>query len=253
MNYNLKKGGNVTYISKYLTDTGISLLWDELKTTEVFKQPVMFETKNKECIEVEGTFAKSKSGITYQQILTDFYGDKIIAYPRYTTSMFDPYVNPRAYFNSDTYDTALKNWTPCVKKLKEEIEQQFNEQISYAIIHEYRSTADSIAYHSDREMNPRDKIYSISIGISRKFGFREKFNENGTLKTSGAAELELILENGCLTIFDYDAGYKNYKHSIFKGLKRDGHLCMNDPYSSCKGGHDIYKCCRINITFRTFY
>jgi hypothetical protein len=167
--------------------------------------------------------------------------------------MFDSYVNSNSYFNSDTSDISLKNWTPCVKKLKEEIENQFGDKISYAILHEYRSTCDSISYHSDKEMNPRDKIYSISLGISRRFGFRQKFNDDKTLKTSGPPELELLLENGCLAIFDYEAGMKNYKHSIFKGLKRDGHSCMNDPYSSCKGGFDWCGCSRINITFRTFY
>jgi hypothetical protein len=56
--YNLKKGGQVTYIPNYVNDIGVSLLWNELKTVEIFKQPILFEKKNGEFEEVEATFAK---------------------------------------------------------------------------------------------------------------------------------------------------------------------------------------------------
>ncbi len=269
MEYKLLKGGTVTYFSQYIPKRKTKLLWDELNPTEIYKQTCPFETINNTSIEVETKFGKNKnSPIIWKQLMTDYYKtkngnspeDSLTYYPRLSSSMFEPHVNPKVYLNSDTQDIGLKTWTPLVKELKEQIENEFDETISYAILNYYANTNNYINYHSDREMKENDKIFSISLGISRNFGFRQKFNDNTTtLKTSGPPEIKLDLQNGSLVVFDYEAGNKNYKHSLFKGLKRDGHSCMKDScmkdssYTKCDAAMDWCGCARINITFRTFY
>lgn len=249
MNYVLKKGGNVTYYPNYLSEDFTRQLWNEIYPSHTYKKNIDFKTKSDEIISVETNFGMSTSGVEWKQLISDNY-NKIFAYPRLTTSMFDPDANIKSYSNSDSSDISNTNWTPCMKYLKDYIEKNFNEKITYAIFQQYRSTADYLGYHSDREMNSKDKVFSVSLGIRRRFGFRQKYNDKGEIVTSGPPEFELWLENGSLLVFNYEAGCKNYKHQLFKGLKSEGHSC---PNSKCSAGQEWCGCTRINITFRTFY
>jgi len=272
MEYELLKGGKVTYIDNYISLKRSKLLWEELNPIEIYTEPYMFKTINNNYVEIEGTFGRSTAGVIWRQGVTDYYKTKnnsyepknnsyepknnsyklfLTSYPRLTSSMFDPTANATSYLNSDTSDIALKDWTPVIQKLKTKLETDYQDTISYAILNKYRNCSDYINYHSDREMKSTDKIYSISLGISRRFGFRSKFNDDRSLKTSGPPELELNLDNGSLIIFDCAAGNTNYKHSLFKGLKRDNHTCMNKINNICPGSIDWCSCERINITFRT--
>ena len=253
MQFELNKGGKVIYIANFLTEEFVKQLWNELKIQKIYNEPTKIKNKQSEKIEVEGTFGESKSGIKWIQYIADSY-NKLISYPRLSTIMVSPYDKKKDYVNSDTTEMPEIDWTPCMKYLKEHIEKSFNEKISYALLHEYRDTSNYLGYHSDRELSPKDKIYSISLGIKRRFGFREKFNSDGSIKKSGPADFELFLESGSLIIFDFDVGCKNYKHSLFKGLKSEGHTCMDKNKDSiCPSKLDWCGCTRINITFRTFY
>lgn len=252
MQYTLQKGGNVTYVPNFLSEELTKQLWEELYPNDISKITIDFKTKSGDIIPVETNYGVSKGGVKWMQVPSDAY-DKIFLYPRFTTSMFSKDADVKVYNNSDTVEISSKDWTRCMKYLKDIIEQTFNEKITYAVFQMYEDTSSYLGYHSDRELGPNDKIYSVSLGARRRFGFRQKYNEDGSVKTSGQPELEFFLENGSLVIFDYYSGNKNYKHSLLKGLKSEGHTCMDKNSNDCKSKSEWCGCTRINITFRTFY
>lgn len=126
--------------------------------------------------------------------------------------------------------TQSGDWTPLVSEIRDKIIKESAEkiikmtkkEINYAQMNYYRNGNDSIGYHNDKETQDGDFIYSLSLGVERKFQLRPI---DSTKMTH-----ELILGNGSLLIMDADACKKFYKHQVPKQPKIEGE--------------------RINVTFR---
>lgn len=164
------------------------------------------------------------------------YGKDNIS-PRVTSSMFDlmcPTPSVKKYWKEDAdwVKAGTRGWTPLMGYVKDHIQKSFGVKIWYAQMNHYRTGEDYIGFHSDKEMQESDIVFSISLGNKRRFGFRSKELNSGNF------EKELYLSNGSLIMFDYNAGKNNYKHSLPKIRKKD----LQD-HSHSFG--------RINITFRT--
>ena len=158
--------------------------------------------------------------------------------------------------------TGFSIWTEPVKKIKLRIEQMFSVTLTYCQMNWYRNGKDYINWHPDRELVPGDSIYSLSLGCTRTFLVKPKevvarssdtkpyddltvtttnvIDEKKTirdddkslkiLKNISATETMFRLEPGSLLVMNYEAGNKDFLHSLKK-----------EP-SISKG--------RINITFR---
>jgi alkylated DNA repair dioxygenase AlkB len=198
------------------------------------KTPILYASKYL----TEGltsALVKELSNQKWSQGSYKMYGN-VVKSPRLLSSMFDSddldlYKNghPNWGENLDWINNGTKGWTPLMKHIKESIESTFKVKISYAQMNHYRNENDHIGWHSDNEMGVGDQVFSISLGATRRFSFREKS------LTSGSSEVDLMLSNGDM---DYENGKDKYKHCIQKVLKRDNYV---DPTGFG----------RINITFRT--
>ena len=138
--------------------------------------------------------------------LTAWYGDHGKAY-RFSGSKFDPLP-----------------WTKELYGLKEKVEEFTEYEFNSVLLNYYRNGNDSVAWHSDNELelgnNP--SIASISLGQPRQFDFRHKSDHSG--------KYSLRLENGSLLIMKGDLQH-HWEHRIPKSGKDTGE--------------------RINLTFRT--
>lgn len=206
----LSLGGNVCLYKQFLSDELCSALATELQ------------------------------GISWVTEIYNMYG-KDIPTPRLLSSMFDVVcptkLTPKKgkpYWNEDTawVKAGTRGWTPIMKHIKEYIEATFNVVLPYAQMNWYRASDDYIGWHRDREMSSNDFVFSISIGATRRFGFRDGKQKSGPL------EYEVQLGNGDLILFDANAGNVNYKHSLVKARVCDKYV---DPTGFG----------RFNITFRT--
>lgn len=112
-------------------------------------------------------------------------------------------------------------WISDVETVKNIIEKKDERIITYAQLNWYKNGNDYIGWHSDKEVANGDKIYSLSLGATRKFVLKHK-------KTKKKYEIEL--KNGSLLMMNYEASNKIYKHALPKQLSVNGD--------------------RINVTFR---
>lgn len=66
------------------------------------------------------------------------------------------------------------NQSPTLAKIKQIVEGWSKIKLPYVLVHIYRTGKDVIPWHRDREAtNPATSIFSISLGATRKFRFRE--------------------------------------------------------------------------------
>ena len=75
MEYTLRKGGKVSYITNFLPEDFTRDLWRELKGTEIYTEKTLIKNK-----EIDVIFAKSQSGVLWKQAMTDYYGG-LVSYP----------------------------------------------------------------------------------------------------------------------------------------------------------------------------
>lgn len=246
--YNLLYGGQVKHYPKFLTEEFSIALYNELKGTDVTLEKTTIYDKQNNPHSIENISLTSPFGVKWNQIVTDSY-DKWVVWPRFTSSMSSEVITSDELWMKD----GSKKWTPLMKIVKDHIESTFDVKIPYCQMNYYRNMSDHINFHGDNEMGDDDYVFSLSLGTTRNFCFRRKFDDLGKLITSGPFELTIPLENGSLCVFDSLAGKINYKHAIPKGLIRDGHSkeCISNPNVSCDGGLPWCGCSRINITFRT--
>lgn len=152
------------------------------------------------------------------------YGGHSVATPRLLWAMRD-----HNYRLSHAYTvTGSSEWTEPVASVRDKICKDFGIYARYAQLNMYRSGADSISWHSDREVQPSDHIVSLSLGATRSFQFRPKHPVGRRLKSD---TITIQLEHNTLVIMDQKAASTHYQHQI--------------PKMSNEFNHS-----RISITFR---
>ena len=157
-----------------------------------------------------------KHEIPWAQGSYKMFGKPVIA-PRLLWAMGDN-------VNGKYIVTGFTMWSNVVRALKELIEKAFDVTLSYAQLNYYRNGEDYIGWHRDKEVEEGDSIYSISLGVTRRFILR-----NNDYKTS-PIKYEFHLLPGSLIVLNRYAANIGYKHTVPKE-KRITHG-------------------RINITFR---
>jgi alkylated DNA repair dioxygenase AlkB len=113
-------------------------------------------------------------------------------------------------------------WTPAVAELKAAAETTCGTHFNSVLLNRYRSGADSMGWHADREpeLGERPVIASISLGAARRFDLRH--NRTGTTES-------FQLKNGSLLVMQ-GATQADWRHRVPKELRVQGE--------------------RINLTFR---
>lgn len=133
-------------------------------------------------------------------------------YPDNNKDFLDPWGNP------DPFNDHLISHEE-ITMLMDLINEEFNENLNYALVNVYHNGDDYLGFHRDDKIKKGTSIYSLSFGATRKMVFKNNDEKH-----------ELILNSGTLLKFTYEQNQK-YKHSIPKQTK--------------------IKDIRINITFRT--
>lgn len=121
--------------------------------------------------------------------------------------------------------TESMEWTKNMLKLKKMVEKKTNRKYSYAQLNYYRTGDDYIGYHTDSEVQDGDVIASVSLGVTRKFTFRQI-----NYKDNDSDIYTMDLEGRSLILMNEYAAKKSWKHELPK----------------MKNVQDV----RINITFR---
>jgi alkylated DNA repair dioxygenase AlkB len=106
-----------------------------------------------------------------------------------------------------------------ISMLMEAVNEQFDENLNYALVNVYHDGDDYMGFHRDDKIEEGSSIYSLSFGETRKMVFKNNDKKH-----------EIHLDDGMLLKFTYEQN-KEYKHSIPKQKNIKGR--------------------RINITLRT--
>jgi len=136
--------------------------------------------------------------------------------------MYDRFVDvPREHASQG--DDRATPWSPQLAQLRRELEEALNARFAFVLLNRYRSGSDSVAWHSDREVqglrNP--VIASLSLGATRAFDLRPK-NERKRV-------ISVDLEHGDLIVMRGET-QDNWEHRVAKDRRVSGE--------------------RINLTFR---
>ncbi|CAB3798907.1 alpha-ketoglutarate-dependent dioxygenase AlkB family protein [Paraburkholderia fynbosensis] len=87
-------------------------------------------------------------------------------------------------------------WTPAVAQLKEAAEAVCGTRFNSVLLNRYRSGADSMGWHADREpeLGPRPVIASVSLGVARTFDLRH--NKTGVVQSFSLNGGSLLVMKG---------------------------------------------------------
>lgn len=127
--------------------------------------------------------------------------------------------SPRLIHVIHLFDNSLT--IPEFLKIRAYLEELLDLKFNHAVVNYYRNGQDSIAPHSDKEVNSNQFVVSLTLGAMRKFVLSHIFRKNETH--------EFMLDDGDILILNHEAITKMYTHAVPK-MKECG------P--------------RINITFR---
>ncbi|WNO08916.1 alpha-ketoglutarate-dependent dioxygenase AlkB family protein [Teredinibacter sp. KSP-S5-2] len=169
--------------------------------------------------EAKTLFQKLQEELNWQQ-------DQIHVYGR---SVMIPRLNAWYADESQNYGysgTALTHnpWSPELLSIKKRVEDISHHQFNGMLANLYRDGQDSVSWHSDDEpeLGPNPVIASVSLGESRRFSLKHRFNKQ--LKP-----VHLELESGSLLIMAGSTQHY-WHHQVAKSRKPLG--------------------ARINLTFR---
>ena len=139
----------------------------------------------------------------------------------------------------------LNKWTPCIKLIKERIEQITGQKINHALIQYYRDGNDFIGEHSDKTIDvvPNTYIMNVSLGASREMVLRKKLtDEELNLESKPERQSEKFnMEHNSLFLMSLETN-KEWLHSIRQDKRPDNIKSKNELYENGE---------RISITFRT--
>jgi alkylated DNA repair dioxygenase AlkB len=87
-------------------------------------------------------------------------------------------------------------WTPAVAQLKAAAEAVCGMPFNSVLLNRYRSGADSMGWHADREpeLGPRPMIASVSLGVARTFDLRH--NRTGVVQSFSLKGGSLLVMKG---------------------------------------------------------
>ena len=113
-------------------------------------------------------------------------------------------------------------WTPAVAELKEAAEATSDARFNSVLLNRYRSGADSMGWHADREpeLGKQPVIASVSLGVARRFDLQH--NRSGVVQS-------FSLKGGSLLVMKGDT-QAQWRHRVPKEPRVSGE--------------------RINLTFR---
>jgi alkylated DNA repair dioxygenase AlkB len=136
-----------------------------------------------------------------------------------------------AFYADDGVDYTYSNktkkglsWTASLLKIKSVVENYTHVNYNGCLLNLYHDGNEAMGWHSDneKEIKPNSSIASVSIGIERKFSFKNKLSKE---------TIAVQLENGSLLEMKGTI-QKNWLHALPKSKK------ITQP--------------RINLTFRQF-
>jgi alkylated DNA repair dioxygenase AlkB len=136
-----------------------------------------------------------------------------------------------AFYADDEVDYTYSNktkkglsWTASLLKIKSVVENYTHVNYNGCLLNLYHDGNEAMGWHSDneKEIKPNSSIASVSIGIERKFSFKNKLSKE---------TITVQLENGSLLEMKGTI-QKNWLHALPKSKK------ITKP--------------RINLTFRQF-
>jgi alkylated DNA repair dioxygenase AlkB len=136
-----------------------------------------------------------------------------------------------AFYADDEVDYTYSNktkkglsWTASLLKIKSVVENYTHVNYNGCLLNLYHDGNEAMGWHSDneKEIKPNSSIASVSIGIKRKFSFKNKLSKE---------TIAVQLENGSLLEMKGTI-QKNWLHALPKSKK------ITQP--------------RINLTFRQF-
>ncbi|WP_027212778.1 alpha-ketoglutarate-dependent dioxygenase AlkB family protein [Burkholderia sp. WSM2232] len=87
-------------------------------------------------------------------------------------------------------------WTPAVAELKAAVEAVCQARFNSVLLNRYRSGADSMGWHADREpeLGPEPVIASVSLGVARTFDLRH--SKTGTTQSFSLKGGSLLVMKG---------------------------------------------------------
>lgn len=119
-------------------------------------------------------FSELCNSIDWRQDTTTLFG-KQIKLPRLTAWYGEP---GKSYCYSKIKMEPLL-WTPTLIEIKSQVEALANTKFNCVLLNLYRHGKDSVAWHSDDEVELGNNpvIASVSFGATRNFAFRHKYNK----------------------------------------------------------------------------
>lgn len=87
-------------------------------------------------------------------------------------------------------------WTPAVAQLRSAVEEVCGTRFNSVLLNRYRSGADSMGWHADREreLGPQPVIASVSLGAARRFDLRH--NKTGATESFSLKGGSLLVMKG---------------------------------------------------------
>jgi alkylated DNA repair dioxygenase AlkB len=159
-------------------------------------------------------FSYLKKNVKWEQKEISMYGKDVLQ-PRYIYFCSDDNIKHHNY-SGKSFKTSP--WIPCVKKILDKINKQFNYNLNSCLLNQYRDGSNYIGYHSDKEALGRlNVVVTLSLGGSRDFYMKEILEGNKLSKDT----IETSLKKGDLVIMTGET-QRHYKHSIPKS-KTDNH------------------------------
>ena len=200
------------------------------------------------------------NNINWKQESMNLYG-KEINYAR----LMAWYGQPGKEYHFSGKTQKPNDWTKekTILDIKEELERLYNDSFNSVLLNKYRSTNDSISWHSDdeKELGDEPSIYSLSLGCEREFKLKHK---NGKEFIDPYSEYSDCNSQGDLFNQKVDKEQKKIKllkirlkHNsllIMRGKTQKYWLHSIDKIKSEKQleqfRQDKYQPIRINLTFR---
>ena len=108
--------------------------------------------------------------------------------------------------------TVAGEWHPEVYNIKCRLEAELGTTFNYAELNYYRNGADHIGMHRDNELQEGDLVAALSLGVTRRFRFRQwpMRGEKGKLLDP------ILLTNGSVLSFNCEWGKSGFKHQLMK-------------------------------------